>query len=277
MTQNKESAVDRVLTTVRGGLLLLLTVIMGFPILYIISISFRGREGIYTEGVRLLPENPTLEPWGTAFGYISESLINTLLIASGTAVLALLITIPAAYVFGRLQFPGKKLGFYTVLIALLFPYILLIVPITSIWYNIGLYNTIPGLWIAYQVFVTPFAIWILRDFFEKLPTNLEEAAQIYGCSQFGAFYRVILPLATPAIVAVGFLAFLIGWNDFLFSSMLTDGTGPRPAVVVLYLTTTGGQQVLPWRMMMAQALIIGVPPVTLYMVSRKYLSETFSM
>lgn len=202
--------------------------------------------------------------------------MNSLLIASGVTVVSLLITIPGAYVFGRRDFPGKNIGFYAILITLMFPYILLIVPIADMWYTLDIFDTIPGLIIAYQVFVTPFAIWILRDFFEKLPANLEEAAQIYGCTNFGAFTRVILPLAKPAIISTGFLAFVVGWNDFLFSNMLTTGTGPRPAVVQLFIATRGGEGIW-WGQFLSMTLIIALPPIFLYIAARRYLTETFAL
>jgi ABC-type glycerol-3-phosphate transport system permease component len=254
------------------GVSLLLAV---FPFVYVLSVSFRPPAELYT-APHLLPRNPTLEPWQTAVDTLSGPLINSTIIAVGTAVLSLLITIPGAYVFGRKEFPGKRPMFYLVIMALLFPYILLVIPISDLWSELGLYNTIPGLWLAYQVFVTPFAIWILRDFFEQLPQNLEEAAQVYGCTQFGAFMRVVLPISMPAIVAVGFLAFLTGWNDFLFSNMLTTGTGPRPAVVSLFLSTAGSEQTL-WTRLMAQTLIIGLPPTVLYIVARRKLSNALAV
>ena len=245
------------------------------PFLYALSVSVRLPAEFFTE-IHWLPHDPTLKPWRTAFEELRDPLWNSTLIAIGTTILSLAITIPGAYVFGRKQFPGKKVLFYAITMALLFPYILLVVPITDLWNTFGLYNSIPGLWLAYQVFVTPFAIWILTDFFGKLPQNIEEAAQIYGCSQFGAFLRVIVPLSAPAIVSVGFLAFLTAWNDFLFSNMLTTGTGPRPAVVTLYLTTTGGERNY-WALVMAETLLIGTPPTVLYMVSRRYLSNAFAV
>lgn len=258
---------------------LILMVLLGMivpPVLFVISVSFRPPPEFFSQSILLVPKDPTVQAWREAFQSLREPLFNSFLIATGTSILSLVITIPGAYVFARREFPGKKVGFYAILIALLFPYILLVVPISDIWYDIGLYNTVPGLWIAYQSFIVPFAIWILRDFFEQLPANLEEAAQMYGCTQFSAFVRVILPLSAPAIAAVGFLAFVIGWNDFLFSNMLTTGQGPRPAVVSIFLNTVGGEQQY-WASMMAQSLIIGTPPTILYLVSRRYLSEAFAV
>lgn len=260
----------------RYGTLAFILAMILVPFLLVVNISVRPAAEFFNADPHVFTRNPTLKAWEMSLGALRKPLVNSALIASGTALVSMFITIPGAYVFARQEFPGRKVGFYLIVAALLFPYILLIIPITEVWYNVGLYDTIPGVVLAYQVFVTPFAIWILRDFFEKLPTNLEEAAQVYGCTQFQAFYRVILPLSAPAVVATGFIAFLVGWNDFLFSGMLTTGTGPRPAVVHLYVLTTGSE-INFWAQTMAQTIIIGIPPTVLYMVSRRYLTESFEV
>jgi ABC-type glycerol-3-phosphate transport system permease component len=275
MAASHRSAEDWAFHGVKGLVVLFLMGLTLLPFLYALSVSFRTPGGFYGAPV-WIPSEITLEPWGRAIDGLSEPLKNSALIATGTAILSLVITIPGAYVFGRKEFPGKEIAFYLVILALLFPYILLVIPITDLWYQYNLHNTMIGLILAYQVFVTPFAVWILRDFFEKLPANLEEAAQVYGCTQFQAFYKVILPLSAPAVMATGFLAFLVGWNDFLFSNMLTTGTGPRPAVVALYLQTVGGETTY-WGLIMAMALIVGTPPTVLYLFARRYLTESFAV
>ena len=256
-------------------LILAICAVVLIPFLFVLSVSIRPPTGLYGPP-HLIPESITLKFWKDAIQTVGPHLKNSAIIATGTAVVSLIITIPGAYVFARTEFPGKKPAFYSILVALLFPYILLVLPISDLWYELGLYNTRIGLILAYQAFVTPFALWILRDFFENLPHNLEEAAQVYGCTQFGAFYRVIVPLAMPAIVATGFLAFLTGWNDFLFANMLTTGTGPRTAVVTLFLSTTGGE-ITSWGHTMAATLLVGIPPTVLYMVARRYLTESFAL
>jgi len=263
------------ITLVKYGVLVFLLFLVLAPFTYTFFATFRPASEFFGEP-HLFPRQFTLDPWMQAFDRLSGPLWNSFKIATGTAVLALLITIPSAYVFGRKEFRGKRIAFYLIVVALMFPYILMLIPISSLWFSLNLYNTVPGLWIAYQVFVTPFAIWILRDFFAKLPQNIEEAAQVYGCTQFSAFIRVILPLSLPAVVAVGFVAFLVGWNDFLFSNMLTDGTGPRPAVVVLFIDNIG-EKTRVWSVMMAQTLLIGIPPAILYMFSRRYLTNAFAV
>jgi len=246
------------------------------PLFYVVSVSFRPTTEVFLPTFHWLPQEPTTAGWEAAFDDLADELLNSLIVGTGTAILALLITIPGAYAFARKEFPGRRLIFYSIVIALLFPYILLIIPITDTWVNLGLYDSYVGLWVAYQVFVTPFAIWILRDFFERLPANLEESARVYGCTQFGAFVRVVLPLSMPAIAAVGFLAFLTGWNDFLFSNMLTRGSEYRPAVVQLFLNVSGGGT-RQWPAIMAQTLIIGIPPTVLYLVARRQLTQAFEV
>jgi len=247
------------------------------PLLFILSVSFMPPTEFFG-APHIVPYEPTLEAWTSGFAELKDNLVNSFLIGTGTALLALAITIPGAYAFARKEFYGKKLGFYAIILAMMFPYILLVIPIMGLWNDLGLYNTIPGMILAYQVFVAPFAIWILRDFFENLPKDIEEAAQVYGCTQFSAFVRVILPLAAPGIVAVGFLAFLTGWNDFLFANLLTTGTGPVPAVPVLYGTIGGGSgERVYWGKLMAETLIIGTPPTVLYLVARNYLENAFTV
>ncbi|MFB6102095.1 MAG: carbohydrate ABC transporter permease [Haloplanus sp.] len=245
------------------------------PYLIVLFSSFKSPQAIF-QSHYLIPQEPTLTAWRNAFADLSGPLFTSFIVGGGTAILSLLISIPGAYAFGRKDFPGKEFGFYVIIGSLLFPYIILVIPFSSWWLKYGLYNTIPGLWIAYQAFVTPFALWVLRDFFEGLPDNLEEAAQMYGLTQFQAFVRVILPLAWPAIIAVGFLSFLSGWNDFLFSNILTNNLGPQTAPVALYKTVHSGEQIL-WSRMMAATVIMGTPPLVLYLVARRYIGNAFAM
>lgn len=275
MTSDAQWAIDRSIEWVRRILIVLILGVTVIPIVYVFSVSIQSPTEFFSYP-HLIPQSPTADAWIFAFQRLQGPLVNSFLIATGTAIISLLITIPSAYIFGRRDFPGKKYLFYLVVLTMLSPYLLLIIPITSLWYELGLFNTILGLWISYQVFVTPFAIWILRDYFEQLPHNLEEAAQVYGCTNFSAFIRVILPLAIPAIFTVGFLSFIVGWNDYLFSNMLTTGTGPRPAVVELFIQT-GGSETRFWGRLMALTLMVGIPPTILYMFVRKFLAESLSI
>lgn len=246
------------------------------PILLVISVSVTPSTQLFETPASWLPQDITLQWWMSGFAALRDGLLNSFVISVGTSLLAMAITVTGAYVFGRKEFWGKQFVFYAIVLSLLFPSVVLVVPVTTRWLEWGLYDSYIGLWIAFQIFITPFAIWILRDYFSGLPENLEEAAQVYGCTEFGAFVRVILPIAKPALIAVGFLAFLQGWNEFLFANLLTTSDGVQPAIVELYSTLHGGQgESIPWGRLMAQSLIIAIPPVILYFFSQRSLGGVF--
>ena len=228
--------------------------------------------------VKWFPDEWSLEAWRYVIFDLQfqNYLFNSFLSGLGAAVIALIVAVPGAYVFGRKKFRGKEGFFYMITLAMLFPFMLLVVPMTIIWIKIGLFDTMAGLWIAYQVFIIPFGIWILRGFFAELPGSLEECAMVYGCTQFQAFYRVMLPLAKPVIISLLFLSFLIGWSDFLFSNMLTTGDGPRTGSVIIYNSAVGGERV-EWELMMVMTLMAGIPPVILYILAQRQLMKTFSV
>ena len=255
------------------GLVAVLALVL-IPYAYVVVTSFKSPNELFD--VRWIPERWSLAGWREALGNreFLRSLWNSLLAGVGAALLSLLIAVPGAYVFARKSFPGREPLFYFIVGTLLFPFILLIVPVTITWIDLGLYNSIVGLWLAFQIFAVPYSIWILRGYFARMPRHLEECAMVYGCTQFQAFYRVMLPVAKPVIVSVAFLSFLLGWNDFLFSNMLTTGEGPRTASVAIYVASAGGERI-DWNVMMVMTLVTGIPPVILYMIAQRHLSRSF--
>ncbi|RMF85418.1 MAG: carbohydrate ABC transporter permease [Nitrospinota bacterium] len=258
-----------------AGLLLVLLLVL-IPYTYILFSAFKPPGEIFE--VKWFPEEWSLDAWRYTLESVQfqKYILNSFIGGLGASFIALIIAVPGAYIFGRKQFWGKEVFFYTITLALLFPFVLLVVPMTILWIKLGLYDTMPGLWLAYQVFIIPFALWILRGYFAELPPFLEECAMVYGCTHFQAFYRVMLPLAKPVIVSLLFIAFLIGWSDFLFSNMLTTGEGPRTASVVLYVTAVGGERV-EWEVLMVMTLMAGIPPVILYILAQRQLMQTFAV
>ena len=254
------------------GLVLALILI---PYAYIIATAFKGPGEVFE--TRWLPEKISLQAWIDVFEIFAfhQFLFNSLIAGLGSALLAVVISLPGAYIFARKKFRFRETFFYLIVGTLVFPFILLIVPLTIIWIKVGLFNTFLGLWLAFQIFAVPYCVWILRGFFAQLSPHLEEAAMVYGCTQFQAFYKVMVPLAKPVVISVLFLSFLYGWSDFLFSNMLTTGGGPQTASVAIYIATAGGERI-EWEMLAAMTLIAGVPPVAVYMLAQKYLSQTFA-
>jgi ABC-type glycerol-3-phosphate transport system permease component len=272
MSDDRSTLAQKVLTY--GALAFVLALIL-IPYLYVIVTAFKPPGEIYD--TTWLPRAISFEAWRDVFviNDFHVYLWNSLIAGIGSALLAVAISLPGAYIFARKEFPLRDPLFYMIVGTLIFPFILLIVPITITWIRLGLFDTFVGLWLAFQIFAVPYSMWILRGYFAQLPRYLEEAAMVYGCTQFQAFYKVMLPLAKPVIVSVLFLAFLQGWSDFLFSNMLTTGDGPRTASVAIYVSTAGGERI-EWELLMVMTLITGIPPVILYMLAQRHLSKTFA-
>lgn len=272
MPDDRSTLTHKVLTY--GALAFVLALIL-IPYLYVIVTAFKTPGEIYETS--WIPSEISFEAWRDVFviNDFHVYLWNSLIAGIGSALLAVAISLPGAYIFARKEFPLRDPLFYMIVGTLIFPFILLIVPITITWIRLGLFDTFIGLWLAFQIFAVPYSMWILRGYFAQLPRYLEEAAMVYGCTQFQAFYKVMLPLAKPVIVSVLFLAFLQGWSDFLFSNMLTTGDGPRTASVAIYVSTAGGERV-EWELLMVMTLITGIPPVILYMLAQRHLSKTFA-
>ncbi len=261
---------SRLKKIVIGITLAILLSIAIFPIAVAITLSFRPSAEAYSVW-HWIPNNFTVETWISALTLynMGHFIMNSVYSAIGAGLLSLLIAIPPSYAFARRRFRGKKLGFSMIVFALLFPYVLLLIPINVILAQLNLTDTIPGLWFAFLTFTIPYSIWILTDFFSKLPRDVEEAAMLDGLGYFGAFFKVVLPLAKPAILAVFFLAFLYGWDDFMFPSVLTTEK-TRTAVVNLYLFTTASGFTY-WGELMASVIMISLPPIILYIFIHRYI------
>lgn len=271
-TQHRRFDVDiGVLDVIRWVITALLITIILVPVLYALSVSLRPQPEVFGP-VHFIPHEPTLDPWINFISDNGRQLLNSVIIATGVSIISLLIAVPGAYAFSRLEFPGRTKLFYMIILIMLVPGIMLIVPILDIWRSVGLYNTVSGLWLALMIGAMPVSIWILRDNFQKLPPNAEEAAQVYGATQFGAFTRVVLPLATPAIIAVAFLNFLGAWNNFLFTNLMATSEGPLPAIVVLFRLLSP-DKATTWPYALAAAFVIAIPPATFYLLARRYLES----
>ncbi len=263
---------QRVITYATLGLVLAMILI---PYAYIIATAFKEPGEVFETS--WMPVKISLQAWIDVFTIFEfhKFLLNSLIAGLGSAMLAVFISLPGAYIFARKNFRFRETFFYMIVGTLVFPFILLIVPITIIWIKLGLFNTFVGLWLAFQIFAVPYCVWILRGFFAQLSPHLEEAAMVYGCTQFQAFYKVMVPLAKPVVISVLFLSFLYGWSDFLFSNMLTTGGGPQTASVAIYIATAGGERI-EWEMLAVMTLVAGIPPVAVYMLAQKHLSQTFA-
>jgi multiple sugar transport system permease protein len=197
-------------------------------------------------------------------------LLNTVVVAAGTAVLSLGLGSTAAYALTRF-FPGRRTGLLVgVMLTRLVPPIVLVIPLYVLMRQLDLLDTHLGLILAYLSINLPFVIWMMRGFLLDIPIELEEAALIDGASRFGAFWRIVLPLAAPGIAATAIFTILFAWNDFLFSLILTSG---EARTVTPYIGGFITDKAILWGRLYASSAIIMVPVMVFGLAVQKQLAH----
>jgi len=196
---------------------------------------------------------------------------NSATVAISSTLLATAVGTIGAYALARLKFLGRGFMASATLITYLVPPSILFIPLYAQMRNLGLANSLAGLIAAYPSFTVPFVTWLLMGYFESIPEELEEAAMIDGATRFGAFYRVVLPLSAPGVLAAGLYAFTQAWNEFLYALVfITDGR-LRTLPVGLASFITG--DVYGWGYLMAGAVLTTLPVIAAYIYLQKYMVE----
>ncbi|WP_226012216.1 carbohydrate ABC transporter permease [Halomicrobium salinisoli] len=196
---------------------------------------------------------------------------NSIIVSIAATIISLFFAIPGAYAFARLDFPGRQALFYTAVFTIMFPWIVLTIPVYEVFFFLDLVNTLTGIIIALSIFVLPQNIWLLQGFFRQgIPENIEEAALIDGHNELTAFLRIVLPLSLPAVAAAALFAFLTAWNNFLWVFVLTTDESNRTATVAIYYIL-GSDVLREWNVLMASLVLLVAPPVIFYGLSRRYV------
>ena len=198
---------------------------------------------------------------------------NSLIASLGSAAVSVSLGSMAAYALSRAEFRGKRDLLFWIISTRMAPVVAVMVPLYVIFRSSGLVGTLPGLILAYTTFNLPFAIWILKGFFDNVPYAIEEAAQCDGCTRWQAF-RLIIPLVAPGIGAFIVLCVLFGWNDFLFASIIGSGGAKTLPVATAELVQPVKIQ---WGMIMAAGVVTTVPMMFLGLLIRRYLVAGLTM
>jgi ABC-type glycerol-3-phosphate transport system permease component len=241
------------------------------PILITLSISFKSRGDVFADP-GLIPANPNTEAYQEIFGRLGfqGAFVNSVLVGLGTAVLTLLIAVPAAYAFARFRFRGRHLLLLFTLLPRLIPSLGLMVPLYRLAVAVGALDNRLTLIVAFTGTVLPLAIWLLVGFFQQIPRDLEEAANVDGTTMLARVRYIVLPLAVPALITIGVLAFREAWNDFDLVLALTRTPGNRTLPYELFLLTTGtGLANNPGEA--AFAILTLVPFIFVYLRIEKYV------
>jgi multiple sugar transport system permease protein len=256
------------------ALLIFIALLFVLPLLWMVSTSLKPKSQWFAQSIEWIPRTFTLRNYEQIFNNpstpISSWFINSLLIATITTILVLTVDSLAAYAYARMEFPGRKLLFGTMLTTLFLPGIMFLVPNFLTIVNLNLLNTWAGVIIPALAGV--FGVFFLRQFFESIPKELEEAAELDGANRFQIFYQIVLPLAKPALATLGILTFLGSWNDFLWPLLILRD--PKLQTLPPGLRTLQGAYTSEYGVMLAGAVIVAVPVLIIYIVLQRFIVQS---
>jgi ABC-type glycerol-3-phosphate transport system permease component len=254
------------------GLLLLTAFAIG-PFVWVLLSSFKTRAELYATPLVYLPSQLSLanyvDAWTSKLTPFSRFFANSLWVSSVTMVATTAISILAGYALARFRFVGRDVFLLVFLATQMFPAVLLIAPLLSQWYALGLIDTYQALIYSNFSFTVPFTVWMLVGYFESIPRELEESAMIDGCGRFGALLRIVLPLAAPGVAATAIFAFVSSWSELLFAITFTTQTEMRTlSAGLLYMV---GQYEIQWGQLSAGVIISTVPVAVLFTFLQRHL------
>jgi multiple sugar transport system permease protein len=268
MTRLQRSRALRWLCTLAAAAALIVVL---FPVYAVIVGSFESTETLFSGTYYWLPHAPTLDNFRTVIQAQSANVLTSLIIGVGTAVLALVVAVPAAYALAKYRLRVTVVMVSALLVAQIVPSIVLATSLFIIFHWIHLVNTYPGLIIADGTYAIPFAILVLRAFLFSLPDEVMQAARVDGASEWQTFLRIVMPLARSAVITVAVFAFLNGWGDFIFALTILNGATIVPITLGIY--TYLGNFSTDWGAVMASAAFAMVPAAVMLAVAQRYIAS----
>ena len=270
----KETDTKTVVLRVLFYLLVVVIIVFNlFPFVWALLSSFRPSSELFS--TKLLPTQLTLAHYQAVFKdpRFVAGLINSIIVAGCTVLIALGLGSLCAYALGRLPFRFKGPVLYLVLTMTMFPTIAVLSGLFVMLKTLSLFNTRQGLIITYLIFTMPFTIWVMTQYFRSLPKELEEAAYVDGASPLKVFWDILLPLTLPGLVSTGLLAFIAAWNEFLFALTftVTDTMKTVPVVISQFSGSSSFEQ--PWGSIMAGSMVVTIPLVILVMIFQYRIVE----
>ncbi|TBL42291.1 sugar ABC transporter permease [Verrucosispora sp. SN26_14.1] len=252
------------------GTLILASLIAVGPIAWVLLSSLKPGYAIQSSELTLFRDTTLAN-----YSYVLTStnfprwFLNSVIVAAFTMSIGIFLSATTGYAVSRFNFPGRRPLMMVFLVTQMFPVAILIVPIYTIMARLGLINTMPALIIAYLTIAVPFCAWMLKGYFDSIPTSLDEAAALDGCGPFATFWRVVLPLARPAVAVTAFYTFLTAWGEVAYASAFIQTDNK-------FTLAYGLQQFVPqfnpqWEYLTAAAVLVTVPAGLVFFVAQKHL------
>jgi len=253
-------------TLFHGAFLLIVVFLVlytAFPFYWAVATSLTPTDQLGSIPVTYVPIPPTAEAYSQVMRnqIFVRSLVNSVVVAGGATILALVIGSLGAYALARFRFVGRQAMLYVLLAMTMFPQIAVVGSLFQMVTTSGLYNTRLALVLSYMLITLPFTVWILTSYFKSIPRELEEAAYVDGAGPMQALWLVLLPLAMPGMVTTGLIAMIVTWNEYLFALSFTADESARTVPVVVAQFTGETRYEIPWAQIMAGGIIATAPLV----------------
>jgi ABC-type glycerol-3-phosphate transport system permease component len=250
-----------------------------FPFLWIVISSFKNPDAFLSLELReALPNSLDLSSYAMAlrradlFRWMSTSLA----VASATTVLSLAVSAPLAFALARIRFRGRRTIGGLLVVHYAVPSVTIAVPLFVLLVALGQNNSLPALVVVHSSLTIPFCTWVLRDFYDAIPVEIEEAGYVDGAGLWDVLRRIVLPLSIPALLAAGAYAFILSWNDFLFAFILIGTQDNFTAPVGIHAFFTGRNiEQTTWAQLMAASTLVSLPSAILFGVFQRYLVSGF--
>lgn len=266
---------SRIVGRAAAYLVLILFGLIGVaPFAYLLVLSFKRRIDIISEVPPTLhfELGPILRNYGEIVQYqgILKALVNSVLVVGISTLLALVIGTPAAYAFSRLRFRGSETWASTILSFRFMPAVAVAVPIYLMVKAIGLSDTYPGLILPYVAFSIPLIVWILIGFFDEIPTDLDDAARVDGCTRFQVLTKIMLPLIRPGLVVAAMFGAIFIWNEFLVALFVINSPD-HETITLAAATLVSAQRPIDWNIAAAVGVVTVIPILLFSFVVQKYI------
>ncbi len=257
-------------------LVILLCLATVFPLLWMLSTAFKESGEIFLPGLRLIPNAPTLANFPEAFRAfpIGWWFFNSTVIACATTLGKLAVSLPAAFAFTRLSFPGRQLCFSLVLGTMIVPFIVTVIPSYIVVAKLDWLNSQAGV-IVPSVAHTAFYVFLLRQYILTLPPDIFDAARIDGAGPWALLWQIVVPNVRPAIAVVTILAFLSAWNQYLWPLLILNELDTKTLAVGMQFFARNSESNQLWGAMMATATLATIPPLVLYAFAQQRIISTF--
>ncbi|MBM4159955.1 MAG: carbohydrate ABC transporter permease [Ignavibacteria bacterium] len=257
--------------TATHAVLIVFALIAVFPIWQVVNISLRPGDQLLSTSLEFIPAQAAASNYIRLFTErdFLRWMGNSSLVSAAVTVTGVIFASMAGYGFSRFRFFGRRIGLLSLLTTQMFPATMLLLPMYIMLIKLGLINTYLGIVIVYSATALPFCIWTMKGYYDTIPVSLEEAARIDGCTQFKAFYKIILPLAAPALVITALFSFMTAWSEYLVAAQILQDT--TLWTLPVGLKSFESSMSTEWGLYGAASIVVMIPVVVLFLMLSRYL------